>query len=279
MASDSFGVAIVTLFPEMFDAFLGASLLGKAVSSGLVGVHRVDPRDFTHDVHRTVDDAPFGGGAGMIMKPEPVAAALSEARGLLPAGSVAVLLAPGGRPFCQELAEDWAAAPGLVLVCGRYEGVDDRIRHKVDETISIGDYVLSGGEVASMVVVEAVTRLLPGVLGNAASAQEESFARGLLEYPQYTRPATWEGMEVPPVLRSGDHGLVRSWRRAQALHRTRALRPDLFERLCLEEADLRLMELHPPVELLDHPGTPGTPDTPDTSDISDISDTSDTEPG
>jgi len=246
--SPPYGVVVVTLFPEMFDSFYQASLVGKATDAGLVVEHRVDPREFTRDVHRTVDDAPFGGGAGMIMKPEPLAAAIARARDLAPVGAVCALLSPQARPLDQERAEGLARAPGLILVCGRYEGVDDRIRSLVDETISIGDYVLSGGEVASMVVVEAVTRLVPGVLGNAVSPQEESFAEGVLEYPQYTRPASWEGREVPEVLRSGDHARVRGWRRAQALHRTQALRPDLFARLDLDDADRRLMKEHPPVE-------------------------------
>jgi len=243
-----YGVVVITLFPEMFDSFFRASLLGKGLDAGLIAEHRVDPREFTSDVHRTVDDAPFGGGAGMIMKPEPLAAALTRARELAPAGAVSALLTPQARPLDQRRAEGLARAPGLILVCGRYEGVDDRIRGQVDETISIGDYVLSGGEVAAMVVVEAVTRLLPGVLGNTASSEDESFAQGLLEYPQYTRPALWEGREVPEVLRSGDHARVHAWRRAQALHRTQALRPELFAQLDVDDADRRLMREHPPVD-------------------------------
>jgi tRNA (guanine37-N1)-methyltransferase len=253
-SGDPYSVVVITLFPEMLDSFFRASLIGKAIDAGLVVEHRVDPRDFTSDVHRTVDDAPFGGGAGMIMKPEPLAASIARAREIAPAGAVCALLTPQGRPLDQRRAEGLARAPGLILVCGRYEGVDERVREAlVDEAISIGDYVLSGGEVASMVVVEAVTRLLPGVLGNAASSQEESFAQGqwLLEYPQYTRPALWEGREVPAVLRSGDHARIRAWRRAQALHRTRGLRPDLFERLDPDAEDLRLMDRYPP---------PGDPD-------------------
>ena len=213
----------------------------------------MDPREFTSDVHRTVDDAPFGGGAGMIMRPEPMAAALARSRELAPPGAISALLTPQARPLDQRRAEALARAPGLILACGRYEGVDDRIRAEVDETISLGDYVLSGGEVAAMVVVEAVTRLLPGVLGNAASPEDESFAQGLLEYPQYTRPALWEGREVPAVLRSGDHARVRAWRRAQALHRTQSLRPELFASLDLDEADRRLMQEHPPVDDVEPP--------------------------
>ncbi len=247
-APDPYGVVVITLFSEMFDSYFRASLLGKAIDSGLIVEHRVDPREFTSDVHRTVDDAPFGGGAGMIMKPEPLNAALDRARSLAPPGAVSALLSPQGRPFDQRQAEAFAEAPGMILLCGRYEGVDDRIRSRVDETISIGDYVLSGGEVASMVVVEAVTRLLPGVLGNAASSEEESFAQGALEYPHYTRPAAWQGLDVPEVLLSGNHARIRAWRRAQALHRTRAVRPELFERLQLSDTDRQHMQDHPAVD-------------------------------
>lgn len=254
-ADSPYGVVVITLFPEMFDSFFRASLLGKGIDAGLITEHRVDPREFTSDVHRTVDDAPFGGGAGMIMKPEPLAAALARSRELAPPGATSALLTPQARPLDQQRAEALARAPGLILVCGRYEGIDDRIRAEVDETISLGDYVLSGGEVAAMVVVEAVTRLLPGVLGNAASPEDESFAQGMLEYPQYTRPALWEGREVPAVLRSGDHARVRAWRRAQALHRTQSLRPELFARLDLDEADRRLMREHPPVDDVEPPAS------------------------
>lgn len=240
-------VALVTLFPDLFEPFFGTSLLGKAVASGRVVEHRINPREFTHDVHRTVDDAPFGGGAGMIMKPEPLAAAIDRGRTRLPAEAPCVLLTPQGRPLTQRTVERFAMSPGLLLVCGRYEGVDDRIRQElVDEEISIGDYVLSGGEVAAMVLVEAVSRLLPGVLGNQASAEEESFSLGLVEYPQFTRPAVWEGSAVPEVLRSGDHAKVRRWRRAQSLWRTRQNRPDLWERMTLDEQDEGLMRDFPP---------------------------------
>ncbi len=259
-AGGPFGVVVITLFPEMFDSFFRASLIGKGLDSGILQEHRVDPREFTSDVHRTVDDAPFGGGAGMIMKPEPMAAAITRARDLAPAGAVCALMTPQGPSLDHRRAEGLAQAPGLILVCGRYEGIDDRIRSVVDETISIGDYVLSGGEVAAMVVVEAVTRLVPGVLGNAASPEDESFTQGLLEYPQYTRPALWEGREVPAVLRSGDHARVRAWRRAQALHRTKALRPDLFARLDLDDADRRVMRDHPPPKAQNGDGNgDGTP--------------------
>lgn len=245
---DPWHVAVVTIFPEFFEAFFQTGLLGKAMAAGRMRESRVTPRDFTTDVHRSVDDAPFGGGAGMIMKPEPLAAALGAAKALVPAGSPALLLSPQGVPFCQARARALAEAPGLVLLCGRYEGVDDRVRqHLVDDTISIGDFVLSGGEVAAMAVIEAISRLLPGVLGNAASVEEESFTAGLLEYPQYTRPAVWEGWPVPDPLRSGDHERIRQWRLSQALWRTRETRPDLLGLRPVTPEEDALMALYPPV--------------------------------
>jgi tRNA (guanine37-N1)-methyltransferase len=219
---------VVTIFPEFFDSPLRAGLLGKAVERGLLEVRRHDLRDWTHDRHRTVDDTPFGGGAGMVMRPEPWFEALDD---LLREGPARViLLAPDGRRFHQAAAARLAAEPRLVLCCGRYEGIDERVRSRVDEVISVGDFVLAGGEPAALVVLDAVARLLPGVMGNASSATDESFAAGLLEHPQYTRPAVYRGLEVPAVLRSGDHGAVERWRRDQALERTRRLRPDLLER-------------------------------------------------
>lgn len=240
-------VAVVTIFPELFDPFFATSLLGKAVESGLVMEARLNPRDHAHDVHRSVDDAPFGGGAGMIMKPEPLAATLRDARAWVPEGSPCVMLTPAGVPFTQAHARALAAGPGLVLLCGRYEGVDDRVRQQLmDLELSIGDFVLSGGEVAAMAVIEAVTRLLPGVLGNTASPEEESFTAGRLEYPQYTRPAEWEGHEVPDILRSGDHARIREWRIAQALHRTREMRPDLLCKLPPTPEEERCVARHTP---------------------------------
>jgi tRNA (guanine37-N1)-methyltransferase len=244
---DRFAFVLVTLFPELFDSFLAASLIGKALAAGVLGESRVNPRDFTTDVHRTVDDAPYGGGAGMVMKPAPLAAAIARARELAPPGTPCVLLGPTGEPFRQATARALAAQPGLILVCGRYEGIDERVKQRhVDLELSLGDYVLSGGEVAAMAVMEATSRLLPGVLGNAESVDEESFAAGLLEYPQYTRPVAFEGLEVPELLRSGDHAKVRDWRRAQALWRTRMRRPDLYAALPPSPADERLMERYPP---------------------------------
>ena len=219
-------IDVFTIFPEMVEGFASQSLLGKARERGLVDVRVHDLRSHTQDPHRSVDDSPFGGGAGMVLMPEPLFAtveAVDPPRPLL-------LLGPGGRTLDQAAAREMAAGEGFSLLCGRYEGVDERVRtHLVDGELSVGDYVLSGGEVAAMVVLEAVTRLVPGVMGNATSADEESFSDGLLEYPQYTRPAEFRGWDVPEVLRSGDHGKVARWRRAQALARTVRDRPDLID--------------------------------------------------
>ena len=229
-----------TVLPQLLEPALAGSLLGRARERGVVDVVIHDLRQHTTDRHRSVDDSPFGGGAGMVLSPEPVfraVEAVSPPRPLL-------LLDPGGRRFDQAMAAELAAGPGFSLLCGRYEGVDERIReHLVDGELSIGDYVLAGGEAAAFVVVEAVTRLVPGVMGNEASAGEESFVDGLLEHPQYTRPADFRGWEVPEVLRSGDHGRVARWRRARSLARTLARRPDLIDgRGGLTAEDRRLLE-------------------------------------
>ncbi len=239
-------IDVFTIFPGLVDSFCAESLLGKARASGLVDLRLHDPRDQTSDVHRTVDDTPFGGGAGMVMKPEPLFAAVEAAqppRPLYPLG-------PGGRRFDQRLAEQLAAGEGFSLLCGRYEGVDHRVReHLVDDELSVGDVVLNGGEVAACLVIEAVVRLVPGAMGNQASPVHESFgAHGLLEEPHYTRPADFRGWGVPEVLRSGDHARIERWRRAQALHRTLRYRPDLLEaRGGLSEVDRRLLEEFPSV--------------------------------
>ncbi|WCO65448.1 tRNA (guanosine(37)-N1)-methyltransferase TrmD [Iamia majanohamensis] len=231
-------IDVLTIFPDLVDGFAGASLLGRARRAGLLDVRVHDLRAGTDDPHRSVDDAPFGGGAGMVLRAEPLARVVEAVEPPRPL----LLLGPGGRRLDQPLARELAAGEGFSLLCGRYEDVDHRVRTQVvDGELSIGDYVLAGGEVAAMVVLEAVGRLVPGVMGNEASAEEESFADGLLEYPQYTRPASWRGHEVPEVLRSGDHARIARWRRAQALHRTRALRPDLLAArggLSPEEEDL-----------------------------------------
>jgi tRNA (guanine37-N1)-methyltransferase len=224
-ASARLHVDVFSIFPEYFDGPLDASLLGKARAAGLLRVAVHDPRDWSHDRHRSVDDAPFGGGAGMVMMPEPLFDAVDAVVPVRPL----FLLAPGGRRFDQALARDLAAGPGFSLVCGRYEGVDQRVaEHLCDDELSVGDYVLAGGEPAALVVIEAVARLVPGVLGNEASPDHESFTEPLLEEPQYTRPGELRGHAVPEVLRSGDHDRIARWRRAQALHRTRARRPDLL---------------------------------------------------
>ena len=225
-------VDVVTIFPEYLSP-LDLSLIGRARVAGHLelGVH--DLRRWTRDVHRTVDDTPYGGGPGMVMRPEPWGAALAELAG---PGSRLVVPTPAGRLFTQETAADWAGAPHLIFACGRYEGIDQRVLDEAATTmavseVSIGDYVLFGGEVAVLVMVEAVTRLLPGVLGNADSLVEESHAAGVLEAPGYTKPALWRGHEVPAVLRSGDHGKIARWRRDQGLLRTADRRPDLLARL------------------------------------------------
>ncbi len=223
-------VEIVTLFPEMFDSFLRTSLLGKAVEAGLVRVRCTNPRDFARGRHRQVDDSPYGGGPGMILRPDPVAGAIEAAerdRGR----AHRVLLAPSGRLFDQAMAVELAGRRRLLLICGRYEGIDERIAELfADEVVSIGDYVLAGGELAAAVMVEAVARLVPGVLGCEASTIDESFSVGRLEYPQWTRPPTFRGRAVPEVLLSGDHAAVEKWRRLESLRRTAERRPDLLVR-------------------------------------------------
>jgi tRNA (guanine37-N1)-methyltransferase len=239
-------IDVFTIFPGLVDTFCAESLLGKARGTGLVDLRLHDPRDQTSDVHRTIDDAPFGGGAGMVMKAEPLFAAVEAAQPPRPL----FLLGPGGRRFDQRMAEELAATDGFSLLCGRYEGIDHRVReHLVDDELSIGDVVLNGGEVAACLVIEAVVRLLPGAMGNQASPVNESFgAHGLLEEPQYTRPAEFRGWTVPDVVRSGDHARIERWRHAQALHRTLKYRPDLVEaRGGLTELDRRLLEEFPSV--------------------------------
>jgi tRNA (guanine37-N1)-methyltransferase len=233
-------IDVFTIFPDMVESFADRSLLGKARAGRLLDVRVHDLRAATADPHRSVDDAPFGGGAGMVLMPEPVFAAVEAVDPPRPL----LLLDPGGRRLDQDYALELATLDGFSLLCGRYEGVDERIRaHLVDGEVSIGDYVLAGGEVAAMVVLEAVGRLVPGVLGNEASTAEESFADGLVEYPQYTRPAEFRGWAVPEVLRSGDHARIARWRRASALARTLAGRPDLVERRGgLSEADRALLD-------------------------------------
>lgn len=222
---DALRIDVFTIFPTMVEHFVDQSLIGKARAAGLLDVRAHDLRSGATDVHRSVDDSPFGGGAGMVLMPEPVFRAVEQVDPPRPL----YYLGPAGRRFDQSVAQELAASGGFSLLCGRYEGVDERVReHLCDGELSLGDFVLSGGEVAAMTVIEAVGRLVPGVMGNDTSADDESFADGLLEYPHYTRPAEFRGWSVPDVLRSGDHGRVARWRRAQALRRTIARRPDLM---------------------------------------------------
>jgi tRNA (guanine37-N1)-methyltransferase len=236
-------IDVVTIFPEYLEAALGVSLLGQARAAGRLEVRLHDPREHAGDRHRSVDDSPFGGGAGMVMTPDVLFAtveAVTPPRPLL-------LLSASGRRFDQAWARELAARDGFSLLCGRYEGVDQRVAdHLCDGELSVGDFVLAGGEAAALVVIEAVSRLVPGVLGNDASVADESFTDGWLEYPQYTRPAEFRGWDVPEVLRSGDHARIARWRRAQAIHRTRARRPDLFEAATLDPVDRALLDEFPP---------------------------------
>jgi tRNA (guanine37-N1)-methyltransferase len=218
-------IEVFTIFPELIRPWTEASLIGRAAGSGLLDLRVHDLRAGTSDPHRSVDDSPFGGGPGMVLAPEPVFAAVEAADPIRPL----LLLGPGGRRFDQNWATELATGPGFSLVCGRYEGVDQRVAdHLTDGELSLGDFVLAGGEAAAICVIEVVARLVPGVMGNLESAHEESFGDGLLEYPQYTRPQDFRGWPVPDVLRSGDHARVARWRRAQALARTQARRPDLI---------------------------------------------------
>ena len=226
-------IDVVTVIPALFPPVLGASILGRAVTSGALSVAVHDLRDWTDDRHRTTDDYPFGGGPGMVMKPEPVYRALDDICGRSAEPPYVVVMSPQGRRLDQSLVRDLALRPHVVVVCGRYEGYDERILVRADLELSIGDYVLTGGELPALVLIDAMARLQPGVLGHEESAVDESFSEGLLEYPQYTRPASHDGLTVPDVLVSGDHGKIAAWRRREAVRRTAQRRPDL-----LENADL-----------------------------------------
>jgi tRNA (guanine37-N1)-methyltransferase len=228
---------LLTLFPGMFSGAFSESIIKNAVEKGLVEISLHNIRDFAFDKHRVTDDYPYGGGAGMVMKVEPLAACIESVKADRPLSKV-VLLTPGGRPLNQSLAKELSSEDGLIIICGRYEGVDERVRELfVDLEVSIGDFVLTGGEPAAVILVDAVSRLLPGVLGSRQSAEEDSFGNGLLEYPQYTRPPEFRGMTVPPVLLSGNHREIECWRRRQSLRRTWLMRPELLDDADLTEED------------------------------------------
>jgi tRNA (guanine37-N1)-methyltransferase len=234
-------IDLLTLFPEFFRSPLSQSMLQRAQALGAVEFRVINLRDFTADRHQVADDRPYGGGPGMVMKIEPLAAAIRAARREDPEVRV-ILMSPQGPRFSQDRARELGGRPHLVLICGHYEGVDDRIRYYIDEELSIGDYILTGGEIPALVVLDAVIRWLPGVLGAEGAAAEESFETGLLEYPQYTRPRVFEGFEVPEVLLSGDHQRIARWRREQALRRTARHRPDLLAGAVLEPQDLEFLQ-------------------------------------
>ncbi len=228
-------IDVLTIFPEMYPGILGISILKRAQEAGVVRIAVKNLRDYTHDKRRTVDDRPFGGGPGMVMKPEPIFAAVEDAEAARHTASRrrcrVVAMAPGGAPLTQALAQELSALSHLVIVCGHYEGMDARIREGlIEQEISIGDYVVTGGELPSMVLIDCVVRLLPGALGHEQATVEESFSQGLLEYPQYTRPMTFRGMDVPAVLRSGHHTQIAQWRRRKALEQTATHRPDLLRK-------------------------------------------------
>lgn len=230
-------IDVLTLFPEMFEGPFKASIIGRAVEAGAVEIHVHNFRECARDKHHTVDDAPFGGGPGMVLKPEPIFDAVEKVRSGGGQRGPLIYLTPKGRQFTQSMARDLSSLGGFILLCGRYEGVDQRvIDHLVDLELSIGDYVLSGGEPAALVVADAVVRLLPGALGDEASTLEESFSDGLLEYPHYTRPAVYRDFEVPPVLVSGNHEAIRQWRKEQSINITNSRRPDLVRRTHTLEA-------------------------------------------
>lgn len=232
---------IVTIFPEIFDSFLAHGIIRRAILDRIITVRAIDVRGFTEDRHRTTDDRPYGGGAGMVMKPEPLSRAIAGARKLIPNGRT-ILLSPQGRPFKQSVAAELAMLEGLIFICGRYEGVDERVASDVDDAISIGDYVLTGGEPAAMILIDAVTRLLPGALGGEDSAEKDSFSDHLLEYAHYTRPPVFAAESVPEVLLSGNHARIEDWRLQSSLARTLANRPDLLKDKRLSRREKQILK-------------------------------------
>ena len=236
-------IAVVSIFPEMVGQVAEYGVVGRAKERELLALICENPRDYTDDPHRTVDDRPYGGGPGMVLKYEPAAKAIHAARAQLPEGSPVVCLSPQGRVFDQAVARRYVELPGLILLAGRYEGIDERlIENEVDEELSLGDFVLSGGEIAAMAVIDAVARLLPGVLGDDESAQQDSFMEGLLDHPHYTRPESIDGRHVPAVLLSGDHARIARWRYKQALGRSYLRRPDLVEKMNLDREQRKLLD-------------------------------------
>jgi tRNA (guanine37-N1)-methyltransferase len=234
-------IDILTLFPEMFQGVFGSGVIGRAVDQRLVGIGLHDFRQQAHDKHHTVDDYPYGGGAGMVLKPEPIFEAVEALKG--ESDIPVILLSPQGRLFSQRVAEEFSACSRMIIICGRYEGVDERVsQYLATDEISIGDYILTGGEIAAMVIVDAVVRLLPGVLGSELSPREDSHVAGLLKYPQYTRPANYRGWLVPDILLSGNHAQIASWRREQSIRRTLERRPELLAKVNLSPEEERLIE-------------------------------------
>jgi tRNA (guanine37-N1)-methyltransferase len=253
MGLTSMKIAVVSVLPGMVQAVADFGVVGRAIDRDIATLRIEDPRDHTTDTHRTVDDRPYGGGPGMVLKYEPVARAIKAARAVLPEGSPVICMSPAGKPFDQREAQRLAGLPGVLLLAGRYEGIDERlIENEVDEELSLGDFVLSGGEIAAMAVIDAVVRLLPGALGDEDSAAQDSFVEGLLDYPHYTRPEEIDGRRVPAVLLSGDHARIARWRHKQALGRSFLRRPDLLEKLKLDREQQQLLD-----EFLKEIGGPG----------------------
>lgn len=239
--------AAITLFPEMFEAITRFGISRRAFENRIATLDAINPRDFATNAYKTIDDRPFGGGPGMVMTPEPLEKAISAGRALVGVSSNVIYLSPQGRPLTDALVRELAAQPSLVLLCGRYEGVDERvIERQVDMEISIGDFVVSGGELPAMMLIDAILRTLPGVLNDAQSAEEDSFASGLLDCPHYTRPEQYEGMAVPEVLLSGNHERIRAWRLAESLKRTRERRPDLLEGRAFSKEEMQLLKKFEP---------------------------------
>ena len=236
-------IDILSLFPKMFDSPFSESIIKRAIDHGLVSIFVHNIRDYTHDKHHTVDDCPYGGGSGMVLKPAPLFEAVDYLKEELGDEVSVILLTPQGRLLCHKIAQQLSSRANLILICGHYEGLDERVReYLATDEISIGEYVLTGGELAAMVLVDAVVRLLPGVLGSEQSREEDSYAHGYLKYPQYTRPQTYRGWEVPPVLLSGNHEEIAQWRRKQSIQRTLERCPDILEKAILSEEDKRLVE-------------------------------------